>query len=292
MADPVRVLVLGSGGFIGRHAFAAFEGSSEVVALPGAGPEARRSSGDLLTADLDSMLASARPGVVVNCAGRTEGSEAGLTAANVTLVARLLESLVRLPNTRLVHIGSAAEYGPGVTASTRESAPERPLAAYGKSKLAATNLIRAAPLQAVVLRVFNPLGAGMAPSSMPGRARDLIRSALASGGRSIMMGSLAAERDFVDVRDVAEAVVAAATVDEPPPVVNIGSGRATRAREVVSLLAAVAGFDGEIDEVAEGSPRSVQVDRQVADIGVARDRLDWTPRRSLRDSVTALWTGG
>jgi nucleoside-diphosphate-sugar epimerase len=82
---------------------------------------------------------------VVNCAGLTAGSPDELAAANVTGTSALATAMIMagLP-ARLVHLGSAAEYGsaePG-TAVT-ESAPPRSVSSYGVTKLTGTRLAAA-----------------------------------------------------------------------------------------------------------------------------------------------------
>jgi nucleoside-diphosphate-sugar epimerase len=146
-------------------------------------------------------------------------------------------------------------------------------------------------VDAVVLRVFNPIGSGMTPSSLPGRAAAALSEALAAGERRIALGSLEDHRDFVDVGDVAEAVVAAAAAPGPigPRILNVGSGHATRARDLVAQLAAVARFDGEIAEDQTSSPRSSAVPWQQADISLIASTLGWLPRRTLAQSIEDVW---
>src|SRR5206468_1837433 len=80
------------------------------------------------------------------------------------------------------------------------------------TKLAGTCLVRtarAAGLDAVVLRVFNAVGAGMPANTLPGRVAAQLRTALRGGGE-VRLGSLDTVRDFVDIRDIADAALAAA----------------------------------------------------------------------------------
>lgn len=293
MADRRRVLLLGAGGFLGRHVRHAFELTGDhVLCVVGTRPSAAAwRSLDLATADVDELLVQAAADVVVNCAGRTHGTPDELGSANVAIVARLLDALERRP-ARLVQVGSAAEYGRGAQdRPTREDDPAEPVSVYGATKLEATGLVLRSRASGTVLRVFNPVGAGMAAESMPGRAASAMLEAMATGRDAITLGDLSAHRDFVDVRDVADAIALASHAGEISRLINVGSGTATTARSLVAELARVAGFRGELREAGEPSPRSDSVAYQCADIGLARRELGWQPSRSVRDAVSALWSG-
>ncbi|MDH4335394.1 MAG: NAD(P)-dependent oxidoreductase [Chloroflexota bacterium] len=277
------VALLGAGGFLGSHVYRALAAADqEVLALRRGLP-------------LREQLEAAGPAVVVNCAGATHGSRSELEAANVHLVLGLVDEM-RGVGARLIQIGSSAEYGPGVSGTPiSEEHPAHPVGEYGATKLAATQAVlaaqRAGRLAATVLRVFNPVGAGMASASLPGHAATLVRRALDQGG-PVELGSLNATRDFVDARDVADAVVAACFAPAADgQVLNVGSGRGATARELVQTLAEIAGYAGPIGEGASGSPRSATVSWQVADIRRAATVLGWAPRRSLAEALAALWSG-
>lgn len=252
-----------------------------------------------------SLIAAAAPDVVVNCAGATAGSADVLAAANITAVHTLVTALAVMARTsggtrtppRLVHIGSAAEYGgsDAGTAVTEDAAP-RPAGLYGATKLGGTRLVelaRTAGVDAVALRVFNVVGAGSPGDTLPGGAAAQLRQLgqLPDGG-SLKLGPLDAVRDFVDARDVADAVLAAAAAPAlPHGLVNIGSGAGTQARTLVRQLLAVAGLDVTVHEDAAGSVRSGWRDWQQADISRAASDLGWRPRRDLAESVRDLWEG-
>jgi len=295
-----RVLVIGASGFLGAHVRdrARDAGMDVVTAGRRELPDSRSHCRvDLSTEDparLAATLAAVNPDVVVNCAGSTGGDVGTLAAVNVTgtsVLVRAMRMTGRL--IRLVHLGSAAEYEPSEPGTAvAESAPARPASAYGATKLAATRLVelgRATGLDAVVLRVFNPVGPGTPDTLLPGRVVAELRRVLAAG-TDARLGPLDAVRDFVDARDVADAAIAAVRAPAlTAAVINVGSGVGVPVRSLVKDLVAISGYDGPVREDSGGSPRSGSASWQQADIGRARRDLGWRPRHDLRTSLTDLW---
>jgi nucleoside-diphosphate-sugar epimerase len=295
-----RVLVIGAGGYLGRNVLDLLRTQPDLLvrtasrSAPAGGLDIRLDIAETDGTGLDAILAKERPDVVVNCAGAVGGSDADLTAANATGPANLVSALVRIcPGARLIHLGSAAEYGATeVGVPVTEDVIGEPVGAYGHSKLAGTRLVvlaRRAGLDTVVLRVFNPIGRNAPASSFPGRVVRELRRALAEGD-DIRMGPLDSVRDFVDVRDIAEAVLAsvnAASLDHP--ILNLAGGVGTRIRSIVDRLVDIAGFGGTVFESAAGSSRSAAVAWQQADITAISTALGWKPRVELLDSLVDLW---
>jgi NDP-hexose 4-ketoreductase len=297
---PLRVLVIGASGFLGTHVRdrASAVGMDVITAGRTQLPESRAHCLIDLTSDdpaaLAGLLADAAPDVVVNCAGATGGDVGTLAAVNVTGTAALVRAMRMTGRPiRLVHLGSAAEYEPSQPGTTvAETAPARPTSVYGVTKLAATRLVelgRATGLDAVVLRVFNPVGPGAPDSILPGRIVTELHRALATGTEATF-GSLDAVRDFVDARDVADAALAAASVPVlSGPVINVASGAGAPARTLVHELTDISGYAGPVRETAGGSPHSAGLSWQQADIGRAERELGWRPRHDLRTSLADLW---
>ncbi|GAA4013676.1 NAD(P)-dependent oxidoreductase [Deinococcus rubellus] len=297
------MLLLGAGGFIGQHiAAAALRVGLDVLA----GPSSIQL--DLSRADPAAWqrLLDPVPDIIINAAGRTNGTPNQLFEANLVLVTRLLSALeLQASQPWLVQLGSAAEYGltpPQVPVS--EAAPCRPVGAYGISKWAATQLLTdsfaAGTARGVVLRIFNPLGAGQSAATLPGRATRLLHGAAqAACSSTLEFGALGTWRDYLDVRDVARAAVFAAGLHTDPkphpallerPLLNVASGQARRSRELVQHLAQIAGFTGQITEQADHSPRSGALNWQQADIRLIQ-ALGWSPLYSFGDALEGLWNG-
>ncbi|MFI6326337.1 NAD-dependent epimerase/dehydratase family protein [Nonomuraea sp. NPDC050556] len=271
------ILLLGASGFVGKSVLSAL-GESAVT----------RDRIDLVTAphsDLVELLDEVSPTAVVNCCGATTGDAVELTRANVIAVARLATAMrTAAPGARLVHVGSAAEYGsvpmgPAIT----ETSACRPVSDYGLTKLVATELLGSADgLETVVLRLFNVIGPGAPPDSLPMRFAARLREE-----GDLVVGGLEVYRDFVDVRDAAAAIAAAATAEGPlPPVLNVGSGRATAVHDLIGTLVEIASPGTRVLAGAQGSPA---VPWQCADVTAVEGALGWRPERSLRTSLADLW---
>ncbi|MFE9841336.1 NAD-dependent epimerase/dehydratase family protein [Streptomyces goshikiensis] len=249
----MRVLLIGANGYLGRYVADRLlaDPAVQLTAL-GRGDDADVRF-DLATGSpgaLTRFLDAVHPGVVINCAGATRGGARELTRHNTVAVATICESLRRSGcGARLVQLGCAAEYGPSQPgSSTAEDAVPRPGGPYGVSKLAATELVLGSGLDAVVLRVFSPVGPGTPAGSPLGRLAEAMRRAMQAGDGELKLSGLGVQRDFVDVRDVARAVHAA-SLSAAQGVVNIGTGRAVRLRDAAAVLARVAGFGGSLYEL-------------------------------------------
>ncbi|MFJ4620565.1 NAD-dependent epimerase/dehydratase family protein [Streptomyces sp. NPDC088812] len=313
----MRALLIGANGYLGRFVADRLlaDPAVQLTAL-GRGDDADVRF-DLATGSpgaLTRFLDAVHPQVVINCAGATRGGARELTRHNTVAVATVCEALRRSGcGARLVQIGCGAEYGPSQPgSSTAEDAVPRPGGPYGVSKLAATELVLGSGLDAVVLRVFSPAGPGTPAGSPLGRLAEAMRRAMQSGDGELKLGGLGAQRDFIDVRDVARAVHAA-SLSAAQGVINIGSGRAVRLRDAAGILARVAGYGGALHELdaplgahlrpAIGHPRADSDHAapvaypypdgcgswQQADVRTARDRLGWRPRINLEESLADIW---
>ncbi|MFD9907045.1 NAD-dependent epimerase/dehydratase family protein [Streptomyces sp. NPDC059063] len=292
----MRILVLGATGYLGGHIAGRLRALVGARLLTGGRAPGADLRCDLATAapgDLAGLLAQAAPDAVVNCAGAVGGSALTLAEVNSRGPAALCEALrSAAPRARLVQLGSAAEYGPTAHGErAREDTPARPVSPYGATKLAGTLAVTSSGLDAVVLRVTNPVGPGAPAAGLPGRLTGELRRAVGELPHgTVRVGDLSTHRDFVDVRDVARAVELAVTAAGPlPPLLNVGSGRAVPVRDLVYGLVRAAGFRGRVEQSLSGSGRSAAVPWQCADVTAAARELGWVPAHRLADTLDALW---
>ncbi|MFI1929147.1 NAD-dependent epimerase/dehydratase family protein [Streptomyces sp. NPDC020330] len=313
------VAVLGGTGWVGGHVHAAFaRGARRVLSLarhpaPRLAPDAFRTV-DLTSVPVRELARLLRDEGVRTVVNATDGanasdgwdrSEEALRRTNVTAVHRLLDAVALLPRpVRLVHIGTVHEFGPVPRGTLLGGGVEpRPAGAYGRSKLDGSRAVLDAAaatgqVDAVVLRVASVCGPRPSPASFVGHLLSAFRRYADTGAPARIVVADAA-RDFVDVRDVADAVVAAASPRRQVRghAVTIGSGVATPVAELVTAFRRAAGLPpGAVAERAPDPGAGVGLggDWVRTDVREAERLLDWRPRigldRSLRD--TWLAAGG
>ncbi|MFC8452908.1 NAD-dependent epimerase/dehydratase family protein [Kitasatospora sp. NPDC057223] len=300
-----RIAVLGGTGFIGRTILDTLAGRGHHLLTIARKEPATPLPGDFARLDLTldppaalaGLLAEHRIDVVVNAAGGMWGlTDEQMVGANVGMVAQLLEALRSMTAApRLVHLGTVHEYGLcPIGVSLAEDSEPHPSMVYGQLKLQATELIAEAVrggLDAVVLRLGNVVGAGQPSHSLLGVMAGKLAAARAAGeSAQLSLAPLTAQRDFVDLQDTVDAIVAAlAPAPQAPPVLNVGLGRASSARELVDLLIEVSEVPAEITEVPAPEGSGPETEWQQLDITAITKALGWEPKRSLKEAVTALW---
>ena len=141
------------------------------------------------------------------------------------------------------------------------------------------------------LRFHNVYGPGMPHNTPYAGVAAIFRSALERGDSPTVLEDGCQRRDFVEVSDVARAVVAA--LDPPASVgplsafraYNIGSGRVGTIGELATLLASTMGGP---EPVITGGYRLGDVRHVTASSERAARELGWRAQVSLSDGVTAF----
>jgi nucleoside-diphosphate-sugar epimerase len=239
-------MVTGATGFLGRHVLStlATRVDARVVAL-GRRRHEPWDSGEFVTADLDDLpaltraVAAIQPDCVIHAAGRTPPDTAeSFYRSNTLATLYLLEALKALGRpVRVVLAGSAAELGPVSVADlpVGEDQECHPHEAYGLSKWLATcaGLAARPPVEVMVGRIFNPIGPGLSTSQAFGRFAAELADPSTS---ALVVGDLEARRDFIDIRDVAQALVALAEQGRSGRIYHIGTGRSLRVGDGLDRL--------------------------------------------------------
>jgi GDP-4-dehydro-6-deoxy-D-mannose reductase len=228
------ILLTGAGGFVGGHL---------VQRAAARGLEIALVDGDVLDlAAVRRAVERARPKAVVHLATarRRASDPLAALAADTRMTLNVIRAVRELtPDAPVLVPGSAAQYGPGLARPLRESDPLRPLTAYGETKsvleLMCTSPSLLGDTRVIFTRSFNHLGPGQPEDAPVAHWARQLAAAEAAGGGVVCTGRLDVQRDFLDVRDVADAyldlVQSAAS-----GVVNVCSGEGVMLADVAAAL--------------------------------------------------------
>lgn len=193
-------------------------------------------------ARLRDLIADVQPQQVYHLAALTNPAAPyrRLYEVNVYGTIHLLEALAAAaPDAAVLLVGSSAQYGPTRPDENPigEGQEFRPITQYAVTKATQDllgGMAAAAGQRVVRARSFNIIGPRQGAQFVSAAfARQIAEIELGRRPAVIEVGNLAAVRDFVDVRDVAWAYVAALGVGRPGQVYNVCSGVG---RSVQSLL--------------------------------------------------------
>ncbi|PNG91097.1 NAD-dependent epimerase/dehydratase family protein [Streptomyces malaysiensis] len=295
-----KAVVIGGTGFIGRHICRALaKRGYEVLAM--ARKPAEPIPGvaflelDAVSAPTEDIVRAAKSAdLLVNAAGDSwQGDEANMTASHIPLVDRLVDAAAALPGRpRLVQLGSVHEYGPVPDGTAiAEDHPTAPRTPYARTKLVGSRIVLGAAdagrIDGCVLRVTNVCGPGTPRGSFLGGLAHRLRHTTEDAPLALTL--VDDRRDFIDVRDVAEAVVLAASGPVTGRVVNIGQGGAFSMRELAWLLISASQVPARLVREESGAVHSKGGSWTQADIGLARRLMGWSPQVALKESLHDLW---
>jgi UDP-glucose 4-epimerase len=286
------VLVTGGAGFLGGSVIRHFSGAGYQVVGLGHGDRSRAAWADLGISSWRSSDVTfstlvdlqIRPDVIVHCAGgssvfRSINHADDDFIRTVGATREVLEYAHRYaPESHIVLPSSAAVYGEAARLPISEGSPLAPISPYGVHKRRSEDLCRdyarQKGLRISIVRLFSVYG--------PGLEKQLLWDACKkfSLQDTHFDGSGVEERDWLHVEDAAHLIaVAAARATSAVPIVNGGTGTATKVSDVLervrkcwpSLLPKLS-FSGCH---REGDPSCYQ-----ADIQVARS-WGWSPKYEI-----------
>jgi UDP-glucose 4-epimerase len=295
----MRAIVTGGAGFIGSNVVdALLERGDEVHVLDdlSRGKRENVAAGAALhVADIrqpDEVFDAVRPEAVIHLAAqadvRVSVEHPDFDAdVNVLGTVRILEA-ARRHGARVVFASSGgAGYGE-CDGPVPETAPLRPLAPYGTSKLCGEEYVatwnRLYGTAHVSLRFANVYGPRQEPHGEAGVVA-IFMGLLAGSGTPTIFGDGSQTRDYVHVGDVV-ASVTAVLVGGAGGVYNVGTGTETSVLELYDVIQAATGVRRE---PAFAPPRLGELQRSVLDPSRAAAELGWRAERSLADGLADTW---
>jgi nucleoside-diphosphate-sugar epimerase len=243
------------------------------------------------------VIEGIRPAIVLNLAGygvdRVERDEQQAFRLNAGLVEAICAAMAASgragwPGQRVVHAGSALEYGT-IGGDLAEASLPNPTTLYGRSKLAGTQALVDAGqrlgLPGVTARLFTVYG--------PGEPSDrLLPSLLAAArtGNPLALTAGLQQRDFTYVEDAAEGLLRLGySPARPGDIVNLATGRLSTVRQFAETAATVVGIRPGCLHFGAIPTRPEEMRHDPVSICHLRQVLGWTPQTSLAEGIERTW---
>jgi UDP-glucose 4-epimerase len=295
----MRAIVTGGAGFIGSHVVdALLARGHDVHAFDDLSKGTRErvaASAELHVADIrnpDEVFDAVRPEAVFHLAAQADvrvSVERPDYDADVNVVGttRILEAARRHGAKIVFSSTGGAIYGE-CDGPTAETAPPRPLAPYGTSKLCGEEYLatwnRLYGTEHVALRFGNVYGPRQEPHGEAGVVA-IFMGLLHDGGTPTIFGDGSQTRDYVYVADVVAAMLLAMDHDGGG-IYNVGSGIET---SVLDLYEAIQAASGIRCEPVLAPARLGELQRSVLDPALAGRELGWQAQRPLADGLADTW---
>ena len=309
-----RWLLLGGAGFIGCHVAQAFrESEIEFIVLDNfsSGLLSRIENiyeyieGDAMNSDLiiDTCLKFEITGII-NMAAFMQARESVRDPIkywknNLGVAIAIAEALYHLKIEKVILSSSCSVYGN--TKDATEETPMSPLSPYAQTKVASEQVLAQACLENkctfISLRYFNAIGGGEFPFSVDTKEETLIPSVfrnILNGNNPVIFGSSfptldgTCERDFIDVRDLADAHVKVATSvgNSECEYLNVSTGLNISVLEIVNLALRISGSHLKPEFVAskKGDPAAIS-----AKPSLRLMEMGWHANYTVEDSITDHW---
>ncbi len=293
-----RVMVTGGGGFLGRRVVERLQRlGTDNVFVPRSYEYDLRNRGSILRA-----LSVGRPDFIIHLAavgggiGANRANPGRFFYENAVMGIELMEQARLAGVSKFVTIGTVCAYPKFTPVPFREEDlwvgyPEETNAPYGLAKKMLLVQGQAYREQygfnAIYLLPVNLYGPGdnfdtASSHVIPALIKKCVDACEHGESFIEVWGTGVASREFLYVDDAAEGIVLAAERYDGAEPVNLGVGQEIAIRDLVTLIAALTRFEGEIRWDAsrpDGQPR------RALDTSRARERLGFTARTSLEEGL-------
>jgi len=290
-----RVLVTGGAGFIGSHLCEGLLAGGFSVRVLDSLVYGRREwvpvACEFIEGDIRDVAACHRAAkgidAVLHCAamsrsGPSQEAIETCTGSNITGTQNILLAARDAGVKRVIYSGSSTYYG-NRTPPHRESDPPDLLNIYGLTKRVGEQYTlmfdQGFDLPSVVLRYFNVYGPRQPESGAYALVLGIFLKRKSEGKPLEIHGDGRQRRDFIHVRDVVAANIAALESSVRGEVFNVGSGTSLSVQELADMI----------------SPHQVHTEARkndsaatLADISKIQAMLGWSPKISFCDGLKEL----
>jgi UDP-glucose 4-epimerase len=244
---------------------------------------------DICDQHLGELLRDIQPEIVFHLAAQVSVSGSVHnpyedTRVNVLGTVNLLEACVKADVKRIIFSSSAAVYGMPQYLPINEAHSLNTISPYGASKAAAEEYIRLYQrmydMNYIILRYANVYGPRQ-DAEGEGGVVSIFSSRLTSREELTIFGSGEQTRDFVYVKDIVRANLAAA-ICPPNYTINVSTGEATSINELAQTMISITNTSVEIIHQPE---RQGDIQHSVLSPQLALEVMGWKPIYKLKDGL-------
>jgi GDP-L-fucose synthase len=295
------VYVAGHNGLVGSGLVRALEaqGVGKIIGF-------RSSELDLRDRDATfTAIAEAKPDIIIDAAARVGGIMANSTYPvdfmkdNMLIQTNIMDAAHEADVERLLFLGSSCIYPRHATQPIRESSlmtgPLEPTnQAYAMAKIAGIYYIEAFRTQygrkwisAMPTNLYGPKDNFDLQSShvLPAFIRRFHEAKMSGASTVTVWGTGSPRREFLHVDDLAKASLMLLESYDSSETINVGWGDDLPIRQLAETVAAVVGFEGEIEwdtSKPDGMPRKLLDTSRI-------NALGWQPEITLQDGVSSTY---
>ncbi|MEK4029893.1 NAD-dependent epimerase/dehydratase family protein [Pseudobacillus sp. FSL P4-0506] len=294
----MRVLVTGGAGFIGSHITEELLAQDHQVAVVDNLSSGKREQvpaaavfyeGDVRKKELEEFYSDFQPDCVIHLAAQVSVAKSFLEPLNdieenIVGTVNMLETCVKYGVKKVIFSSTAALYGNPDYLPVDERHQVNPLSFYGLSKKHAEAYIRLFSelhgLTYTILRYANVYGMRQSANGEAGVISIFIEKLLNSQPLTVL-GDGNQTRDFIFVKDVAKANVAALTHGENE-IINISTGKQTSVLDMVKEMNEIA---GNVSSLIFSEERTGDIKASCLTNKKAETVLGWKPVYSLAEGL-------
>jgi len=210
--------------------------------------------------------------------------------SNVIGTLGLLQACIESRVRKIIFTSSSGTvYGIPQSNPIRESHPARPICSYGITKLTIERYLELFHhlygLEYTVLRCSNVYGERQNPRRQQGAIGVFLRK-VASGEPIVVWGDGSVTRDYIYVKDIANALMLAANTDTEKRIFNISTGVGTSLKKVIEVIFAITSRNTEI---CYSDARKLDVPINIVDPSLANSELGWYAKVDLETGISRTW---
>ena len=299
----MKVLVIGGGGFIGKHLTKYLLKNNNLVTIFDNFSNSKKNSitsgtnkvkiidGDITNFEEVSNAIKDQD-VVIHLAAKISVEESVKNPSetfriNVDGTKNVLLACDTNKVKKLIVASSSAVYGEGEPEKKlTENSNINPISPYGESKSIMEQEIKefisTHDINCIILRFFNIFGVGQS-SEYAGVITKFIKK-IRDNESLVIFGDGTQTRDFVAIQDVVEAIQNA-MLSEKSGIYNIASGKSVTIKELAEFMISLSGKELKIEYSV---PREGDIKYSQADISLAKKDLHFVPKFGLNEIKNLL----